>query len=272
MPMRPTLCDLGAPGRGSPGFRSGLCFSLPCFVLLICCFSLYQSIWWCIRHHPFNCAGRVNLPLCLFCLGLFLVSFLFLCGLFVAFVCFAFVWFFWLNWHCDDSIGLCIWSFSSTVFLVHPCPKMEHHCFFFPSNAFMAFARSLHTFNRSKKMNCKLSCKAVYTSIASKALVMDLYTVQWAVPSKTNHKKGKQTNKTHATTTKPKPKNTEKWDRYQLWEIRCTMTSCVSSWVWPPKKKQNKDNTEQHKGAMQEGDRNKAQCGPRWNIIANCFN
>jgi len=32
----------------------------------------------------------------------------------------------------------------------------------------MAFARSLHTFNRSKKMNCKLSCKAVYTSIASK--------------------------------------------------------------------------------------------------------
>ena len=47
----------------------------------------------------------------------------------------------------------------------------------FPSNAFMAFARSLHTFNCSKKMNCEL-CKAVYTSIASKALVMDQYTVQ----------------------------------------------------------------------------------------------
>ena len=46
---------------------------------------------------------------------------------------------------------------------------------FFPSNAFMAFARSLHTFNRNKKMNCKL-CKAVYTSIASK--VMELYIVQ----------------------------------------------------------------------------------------------
>ena len=56
---------------------------------------------------------------------------------------------------------------------------------FFPSNAFMG---SLHTFNRSKKMNCKLSCKAVYTSIASKALVMDQYTIQWAVPSKTNQK------------------------------------------------------------------------------------
>ena len=48
---------------------------------------------------------------------------------------------------------------------------------FFPSNAFTAFARSLHTFNCSKKMNCEL-CKAVYTSIASKALVMDQYTVQ----------------------------------------------------------------------------------------------
>ena len=49
----------------------------------------------------------------------------------------------------------------------------------------MAFARSLHTFNCSKKMNCEL-CKAVYTSIALKALVMDQYTVQWAVPSKEN--------------------------------------------------------------------------------------
>ena len=38
----------------------------------------------------------------------------------------------------------------------------------------MAFARSSHTFNCSKKMNCEL-CKAVYTSIASKALVMDQY-------------------------------------------------------------------------------------------------
>ena len=33
--------------------------------------------------------------------------------------------------------------------------------YFFPSNAFMAFARSLHTFNCSKKMNCKLQCKAI---------------------------------------------------------------------------------------------------------------
>ena len=60
--------------------------------------------------------------------------------------------------------GRCLFCTSSNIF--------------FPSNAFMAFARSLHTFNRSKKMNCKLSCKAVYPSIASKALVMDQYTVQ----------------------------------------------------------------------------------------------
>ena len=69
---------------------------------------------------------------------------------------------------------LCIWHLH-----VHG----DQITFFFPSNAFMAFARSLHTFNCSKKMNCEL-CKAVYTSIASKALVMDQYTVQWAVPSK----------------------------------------------------------------------------------------
>ena len=37
-------------------------------------------------------------------------------------------------------------------------------------------------------------------------------------PIKTKHKtkKNKQTDKTHKTATKPKPKNTEKWDRYQL--------------------------------------------------------
>ena len=32
-------------------------------------------------------------------------------------------------------------------------------------------------------------------------------------------------------------------------EITCMMTSCVSLWEWPPNKKQNKENTESHKGA-----------------------
>ena len=60
-----------------------------------------------------------------------------------------------------------------------------------------AFARSLHTFNRSKKMNCKLPCKAVYPSMASKALVMDQYSpVSNPIKHKIN-KKGRQTNKTH---------------------------------------------------------------------------
>ena len=40
----------------------------------------------------------------------------------------------------------------------------------------MAFARSLHTFNRSKKMNSNYH--AVYLSIATKVLVVDLYAVQ----------------------------------------------------------------------------------------------
>jgi len=44
---------------------------------------------------------------------------------------------------------------------------------FFPSNAFMAYARSLHTFNRSKKMNCNYHARLS----ATKALV-DLYAVQ----------------------------------------------------------------------------------------------
>ena len=54
-------------------------------------------------------------------------------------------------------------------------------------------------------------------------------TVQWAIPSNTKQTiKGKQTNKIHQNTTTPKNKqDTEKWDRYQLWEMRCTMTSCV---------------------------------------------
>ena len=73
-----------------------------------------------------------------------------------------------------------------------------------------------------------------------------------------------QTKKNTQKHNKNKTQSTERWDRYQLWKLRCTMTSCVSSCVWPPKKKQNKEDTKQHKGAMQEGDRSKkALCGNR---------
>ena len=50
------------------------------------------------------------------------------------------------------------------------CWEIWFPVLFFPSNAFMALARSLHMFNRSKKMNSD-SCKAVCTWIASKPLV-----------------------------------------------------------------------------------------------------
>ena len=81
----------------------------------------------------------------------------------------------------------------------------------FPSNAFMAFARSLHTFNCSKKMNCEL-CKAVYTSIASKALVMDQYTV-----SERSHQNKTQTDKANKQTKHTKPQqNQTKQDQREV--------------------------------------------------------
>ena len=80
---------------------------------------------------------------------------------------------------------------------------------FFPSNAFMAFVRSLHTFNRSKKMNCKLSCKAVYPSIASKALVMDQSPVSNPIKHKTSQKR--QTNKQNT----PEHNNTKNETRHR---------------------------------------------------------
>jgi len=61
-------------------------------------------------------------------------------------------------WHLlMQSFFVCTW-FQGTL---QPSFHKGTFATFFPPNAFMAFARSLHTFNRSKKMNCKLSCKAV---------------------------------------------------------------------------------------------------------------
>ena len=50
---------------------------------------------------------------------------------------------------------------AKAVLLVKAAPVFGNkgHCsnlFFFPSNAFMASARSLHTFNRGKQVNCSL--------------------------------------------------------------------------------------------------------------------
>ena len=67
--------------------------------------------------------------------------------------------------------------------------------FFRPTPSWLSPGRYTRS-TAAKRRICKLSCKAVYTSIASKALEMDQYTVQWAVPSKTdrNKHKNRQTN------------------------------------------------------------------------------
>ena len=66
----------------------------------------------------------------------------------------------------------------------------------FPSNAFMASARSLHTFDRSKRW-IEIIVQGCQLSIATKVLVMDLYAVQYAIPArnqkhKTNYKTKKK--------------------------------------------------------------------------------
>jgi len=71
-----------------------------------------------------------------------------------------------------------------------------------------------HTALDGKKI--AIIMQAVYLSIATKVLVVDLYTVQRAVPARKqkNQKQKKQQTKT----TQPQPnqnkQNTEKWDRY----------------------------------------------------------
>ena len=54
---------------------------------------------------------------------------------------------------------------------------MLHTFFFLPTPSWLSPGRYTRS-TAAKKMNCKLACKAVNSSIASKALVMDKYTVQ----------------------------------------------------------------------------------------------
>ena len=93
-----------------------------------------------------------------------------------------------------------------------------------------------------------------HISIATKVLEVDLYAVQRAVPARNQTKnptknKRKQANKKHTTTTKPKQTQHREVGSQPAMGITCMMTSCVSLWEWPPNKKQNKENTETHKGA-----------------------
>ena len=120
MPVRPTGCVAS--------LRS-LCMamSLPGFALLFCCFSPYQSFQWCNRHHPSTVLAR-SIYHFAFRVGLFFLVFVFVVFCFCCCFClFCFVWFCWSDWHCDDLVGLCIWSFFGTEFLVYSCPQNEHN-------------------------------------------------------------------------------------------------------------------------------------------------
>ena len=122
--------------------------------------------------------------------------------------------------------------------------RAQQRSHFFPSNAFMASARSLHTFYRSKRW-IEINVQGCQYSIATKVLVMDLYAVQYAIPArkhKTNHK-NKQANPTNKTTQKTsnktknskprKNKTTKRTPRSGIATSNgdsCMMTSCVSWW------------------------------------------
>ena len=93
---------------------------------------------------------------------------------------------------------------------------------FFPSNAFMASARSLHTLKRGKQVNCSLHAGL---SICRKPQKCRLWTSTQSrnCPSKRTNKKRNQkqqskNSKKHTTKTKTKQKR-QRWDRNQQWEL-----------------------------------------------------
>ena len=94
---------------------------------------------------------------------------------------------------------------------------------FFPSNAFMASARSLHTFNRGKQLNCSLHAGL---SPCRKPQKCRLWTSTQSrnCPSKRTDKKANQKQQSkNSKNTQPKHKpnqnDREKWDRNQQWEL-----------------------------------------------------
>ena len=82
---------------------------------------------------------------------------------------------------------------------------LNHFRTFFPSNAFMAFARSLHTFNRGKQLNCSLhaglspcrkpqKCR-LWTSTQSRNCPSKRTSEQESKPKTTQQKQEKHTTK-----------------------------------------------------------------------------
>ena len=72
-------------------------------------------------------------------------------------------------------------------------------------------------------MNCKLACKAVYSSIASKVLILD--PVSNPIKIKPNQKRSKQNKKQHITTTKPNQTEHRGVGSLPVMGITCMMTS-----------------------------------------------
>ena len=109
---------------------------------------------------------------------------------------------------------------GATLASLHQCCRASDHRYFFPSNAFMASARSLHTFIRGKQLNCSLHARL---SPCRKPQKCRLWT---STQSRNCPSKGTRKQKRKPKTTQQKPKNTqpkpnpntnnkEKWDRNQ---------------------------------------------------------
>ena len=111
------------------------------------------------------------------------------------------------------------------------------HCsdqdIFFPSNAFMASARSLHTFNRGKQLNCSLhaglspcrkpqKCR-LWTSTQSRNCPSKRTRKQKSKPKTTQQKQEK-----HTTKTKTKQKRQREVGSQPAMGITCMMTSYLS--------------------------------------------
>ena len=95
-------------------------------------------------------------------------------------------------------------------------PIGRHHApwqFFFSVQRLHGFRQVVTHIQSQQKDELKLSCKAVYLSIATKVLVVNLYAVQRAVPArnqtkKHNQKQKKPNKQKNTTTTKPKTNKT----------------------------------------------------------------
>ena len=96
-------------------------------------------------------------------------------------------------------------------------------------------------------MQCRLNVNSL-----NRALVMDLYTVQWAVPSKTNTNKA---NKTKNTQNNNKTKTTKHREVGSLLALRHKMHDVILCVVvsMATEKKQNNDNREQNKRGHARG-------------------